>query len=124
MWIAMLTRKMQNVRAPLSILGSGAMRLPTTQEGKINEPEAIRMIRYAIDNGLNYEDTTYQYHDGAGEPLVGKALLDRYRDRRFLARNCLAGLSRNARTWTGISISSWCGSGPAISISTPSTGLM
>jgi uncharacterized protein len=61
------------------------MRFPTKQDGKIDEAETIRMIRYAIDNGVNYVDTAYPYHEGMSEPLVGRALLDGYRDRMFLA---------------------------------------
>jgi predicted aldo/keto reductase-like oxidoreductase len=69
----------------VSLLGFGAMRLPMNEDGKINEAEAIRCIRYAIDNGVNYVDTAYPYHDGKSEPLVGKALKDGYRERVTLA---------------------------------------
>ena len=37
---------------PISILGFGCMRFPTTPDGKIDEIEAIRMIRHDIDNGF------------------------------------------------------------------------
>ena len=48
----------------VSALGFGAMRLPIVgnDAAKIDEPEAMRMMRFAIDNGLNYLDTAYPYH--------------------------------------------------------------
>ncbi|HNX60806.1 MAG TPA: aldo/keto reductase, partial [Spirochaetota bacterium] len=68
-----------------SVLGFGAMRLPVNEDKSINESEAIRMIRHAIDSGVNYIDTAYVYHDGKSEPLVGKALADGYRSRVKIA---------------------------------------
>ena len=81
----MLYRKMKKADPELSILGFGAMRLPVLPDGHVDEPEATRMIRYAIDHGVNYVDTAYPYHNGESEPAVGKALEDGYRERVNLA---------------------------------------
>ena len=67
-----------------SALGFGAMRLPQ-KDGGIDEALAIRMVRHAIEQGVNYVDTAWVYHGGQSEPLVGRALRDGYRDRVMIA---------------------------------------
>jgi hypothetical protein len=81
----MLSRTMKGADTVLSILGFGAMRLPVLPDGHVDEPEATRMIRYAIEHGINYIDTAYPYHNGESEAVVGRALLDGYRGRVHLA---------------------------------------
>ena len=77
-------RQFGRVEEKVSALGFGAMRLPV-RDGAIDEAEAIRLIRHAIDNGVNYVDTAYIYHDGCSESLVGKALRDGYREKSYVA---------------------------------------
>ena len=81
----METRKMEKTGIEASLLGFGCMRFPVTPEGKIDEPEAEKMLDQAIAAGVNYIDTAYPYHDGASEPFVGKVLKKYDRKSFYLA---------------------------------------
>jgi predicted aldo/keto reductase-like oxidoreductase len=80
-------RKLGMTDLEVSILGFGAMRLPTNpgpERRVVNRPETVRIIRYAIDEGVNLVDTAWSYHHGEGETAVGEALGDGYRERVIL----------------------------------------
>jgi len=68
-----------------SLLGFGCMRLPLTKDGKIDEPEAERMLDKAYAAGVNYYDTAYPYHGGESEPVVGRIMKKYDRSSFYLA---------------------------------------
>lgn len=78
-----------NLGFKVSRFGMGCMRLPmqdtSSDKPQVDEQEAIAMIRHAIDNGVNYVDTAYGYHDGRSEVILGKALKKGYRDKTKVA---------------------------------------
>jgi aryl-alcohol dehydrogenase-like predicted oxidoreductase len=64
-----------------SVIGLGGWHLGFKY---LEEQLSIRIIRTAIDNGINFMDNCWDYNEGASEIRMGKALRDRYRDRAFL----------------------------------------
>src|SRR5204863_3047729 len=50
----------------------------------VDEQLAIRIVRSAIDEGINFLDNCWDYNDGASEIRMGKALRDGYRDKAFV----------------------------------------
>ncbi len=71
----------------LSTLGFGTMRLPTIDGdiSKIDQEKVNEMFDYAIENGVNYFDTAWGYHNGMSEIAVGIALKRHKRDSFYLA---------------------------------------
>lgn len=69
----------------LSLLGFGAMRLPTREDGSVDEALVRDMTKYAMDNGVNYFDTAFPYHGGHSEIVMGKVLGEYPRDSYYLA---------------------------------------
>jgi len=51
---------------------------------ELPEAEGIRIIRAAVDAGINFLDNSWDYNDGQSEIRMGKALRDGYRERVFL----------------------------------------
>jgi aryl-alcohol dehydrogenase-like predicted oxidoreductase len=50
----------------------------------IDDELSTRIVRTAIDNGINFMDNCWDYNDGKSETRMGKALRDGYRERAFL----------------------------------------
>ena len=75
-------RKFGKLGFDVSVLSFGCMRFPK-QDDKIDEEKSIEMVRYAIDNGVNYLDTAYVYGDS--ELVVAKILKEGYREKVKLA---------------------------------------
>ncbi len=82
----------------VSVLGYGNMRLPVVNNNyaDVDVPAAMKLVRHAIDNGVNYLDTSWPYHSGAfdtgdfktggsSEPFVGQVLKEVGRDKVFVA---------------------------------------
>src|SRR5512142_1017142 len=62
-----------------------------------DEREGIEIIRTALDNGVNFLYNFWDYHKGASEIRMGKALRDGYRQKAFLMTK-IDGRTREAAT--------------------------
>jgi uncharacterized protein len=85
----------------LSTLGFGCMRLPVVggDYRVIDEDQACKLVRRAIDAGVNYVDTAYPYHGGESESFLGRALRDGYRSRTYVATKAPTFLVSSAADW-------------------------
>lgn len=80
----MIYKKFQDLE--LSALGMGAMRLPVGKSYEdIDEAATEKMVAYAMENGVNYYDTAWGYHDGQSEIVMGRILGKYPRDSYYLA---------------------------------------
>jgi predicted aldo/keto reductase-like oxidoreductase len=75
----MLYRTLGRTGEEVSAIGVGGYHI-----GVPGEEEGIRIIRTAIDRGINFLDNCWDYHNGGSEVRMGKALRDGYRDKAFL----------------------------------------
>jgi predicted aldo/keto reductase-like oxidoreductase len=81
----------ENSEMPVRMLGRTGVKVSLVGLGGwhlgfkfIDEELSVRIIRTAIDNGINFMDNCWDYNDGASEERLGKALKDGYRERVFL----------------------------------------
>jgi aryl-alcohol dehydrogenase-like predicted oxidoreductase len=65
----------------VSAIGLGGWHLGLKQ---VDEPLSMRIVRTAVDRGINFMDNSWDYNDGASEIRMGRALRDGYRDKVFL----------------------------------------
>lgn len=65
----------------VSMIGIGGFHLGAPS---VDEQVAIRIIRTALDNGVNFLDNCWDYNNGESEVRMGKALKDGYRQKAFL----------------------------------------
>jgi predicted aldo/keto reductase-like oxidoreductase len=75
-----LYRKLGHTGAVVSAIGIGGSHIGKQRE----EEESIRIVRTALDQGINFLDNCWDYNGGASEIRMGKALRDGYRDKAFL----------------------------------------
>lgn len=77
----MLYRTLGRTGEKVSAIGVGGWHIGLKA---VDEPLSIRIIRTAVDRGINFMDNCWDYNEGASEIRMGKALRDGYRDRVFL----------------------------------------
>jgi predicted aldo/keto reductase-like oxidoreductase len=90
---AVPTRKLGRTGEKVSIVGLGGYHIGKQQD----EQESIRIIRTALDNGINFLDNCWDYNDGQSEVRMGKALRDGYRQKAFLMTK-IDGRTKKAAT--------------------------
>jgi len=73
-------RRLGRTGEMVSLIGVGGYHLGR----QADEQETIRIVRTAIDNGVNFLDNCWDYNGGASEIRMGKALRDGYRAKAFL----------------------------------------
>ena len=74
-------RRLGRTGVEVSLIGLGGWHLGFKH---IDDELIIRIIRTAIDNGINFMDNCWDYNEGASEIRMGKALRDGYRERAFV----------------------------------------
>jgi aryl-alcohol dehydrogenase-like predicted oxidoreductase len=77
-------RKLGNSTLSVSAIGLGCMSMSGVY-GPANDAESINLVRYAVDRGINFLDTSDAYGHGHNEELLSKALKGGYRQKVVLA---------------------------------------
>ncbi len=82
---SMQYRPMGQTGVLVSALSFGMMRPPFLPSGEPDEATFQTMVRHAIDNGLNYIDTSHVYSKGKSQGITGRILQNGYREKVWLA---------------------------------------
>ncbi len=77
----MIYRTLGSTGEKVSAIGVGGWHLSLKH---VDEKLSLRIVRTAIDRGVNFMDNCWDYNDGESERRMGKALGDGYRERAFL----------------------------------------
>jgi aryl-alcohol dehydrogenase-like predicted oxidoreductase len=76
----MIYRTLGKTGERVSAIGIGGFHIGSTTDPN----EGIRIVRAAVDRGINFLDNCWDYHDGESELRMGRALRDGYRQKAFL----------------------------------------
>jgi aryl-alcohol dehydrogenase-like predicted oxidoreductase len=76
----MIYRTLGKTGEKVSAIGIGGFHIGSTADPN----EGIRIVRAAVDRGINFLDNCWDYHDGESELRMGRALRDGYRQKAFL----------------------------------------
>jgi predicted aldo/keto reductase-like oxidoreductase len=87
------TRSLGRSGEKVSIVGLGGYHIGMQSD----EQESIRIIRTALDSGINFLDNCWDYNGGESEMRMGKALREGYRQKAFLMTK-IDGQTKKAAT--------------------------
>lgn len=76
----MMYRTLGRTGEQVSVIGLGGYHIGQIKE----EQESIKLIRSAIDRGINFMDNSWDYHNGRSHRWMGNALKNGYRQKVFL----------------------------------------
>ena len=65
----------------VSMIGVGGWHLSLKH---VDEDLSLRIVRTALERGINFLDNSWDYQEGVSELRMGKALADGYRDKAFV----------------------------------------
>ena len=77
----MIYRTLGRTGERVSAIGMGGFHIG---QPKLTDDDSVKLIRAAIDGGINFMDNSWDYNKGQSEVRMGNALKDGYRQKVFL----------------------------------------